>query len=166
VNASYRKSADKTVILDNKGCRFDPHILTVWTSQTLELHNSDPFSHNSNMAPLGNVPINPLLPANGAVKYNFAKAASVPTPVTCNIHPWMKGYVFARDNPYVAISKLDGTFEITALPVGEWEFRAWQEQSGYLSSPDWGKKGLRKCIIGEGDNELGTIKLSQELFSK
>jgi len=166
VNPSYEGSAEKTVVYDNKGCRFEPHILAVWTSQKLEIHNSDPLSHNSNMAPLGGDAINPLLPANGAVEYKFAKAPVVPTPVTCNIHHWMKGYIVAKDNPYVAVSKPDGTFEIKDLPVGEWEFRAWQEKSGYLASPDWGKKGLRKITISTGDNDLGTIKLSPELFNK
>ena len=47
------ESASATVVYDNKGCRFEPHILAVQTSQTLEVHNSDPISHNSNMAPSG-----------------------------------------------------------------------------------------------------------------
>jgi plastocyanin len=163
---SYANTASATVVYDNKGCRFDPHILAIRTSQTLEVHNSDPLSHNSNMAPLGGEAINPLLPANGAVTYNFAKAPIVPTPVTCNIHPWMKGYIVAKDNPYVAVSKPDGTFEIKDLPVGELEFQAWHEKSGYLATPDWGKRGIFKYTIKDGDNDLGTIKLNPELFNK
>ena len=167
VAPGYANTASEKVVYDNKGCRFEPHILAVWISQTLEVHNSDPISHNSNMAPLGGEAINPLLPANGGVTYNFAKAPIVPTPVTCNIHPWMKGYVVAKDNPYTAISKPDGTFEIKDLPTGvELEFQAWHEKSGYLATPDWGKRGTFKKTISEGDNDLGTIKLSPELFNK
>jgi len=166
VAPAYAKTADAKLVYDNKGCRFEPHILAVWTSQKLEIHNSDPISHNSNMAPLGGDAINPLLPANGAVDYQFAKAPIVPTPVTCNIHPWMKGYVVAKDNPYTAVSLPDGTFEIKDLPTGELEFQAWHEKSGYLATPDWGKRGIFKYTIEKGDNDLGTIKLSPELFNK
>ena len=43
----------------------------------------------------------------------------------------MSGWVIARDNPYVAVSKADGTFEIKDLPAGELEFLAWHERPGY-----------------------------------
>lgn len=162
---SYKKTETNTEVFDNKGCRFEPHILPVWISQTLEIHNSDAISHNSNMAPLGGEAINPLLAANSDVKYHFAKAPLLPVQVTCNIHPWMKGYIVARDNPYVAVSKADGTFDLKDLPTGELEFQAWQEKAGYLATSDW-TKGRFKLTIKEGDNDLGTIKLSPALFAK
>jgi len=38
-----------TVVLDNKGCRFEPHTLLVRTGQTLEIRNSDSgIGHNTN----------------------------------------------------------------------------------------------------------------------
>jgi hypothetical protein len=165
INPEYEKDADKTVVYDNKGCRFEPHVLAMWTKEKLELHNSDPIGHNSNMAPLGGNAINPLLPPNGVADYQFAKAPVVPVPITCNIHPWMKGWIVAKDNPYTAVSKKDGTFEIKGLPAGELEFRAWQEKSGYIHYDDW-EKGRFKHEIKEGDNDLGTLKLDPSQFNK
>lgn len=165
INPEYEKEAGKTIVYDNKGCRFNPHVLAIWTKQTLELHNSDPIGHNSNMTVVGGESINPLLPPDAAAKYDFAKAPVLPTTVTCNIHPWMKGYIVARDNPYTAISKADGTFEIKDLPVGEIEFRAWHEKSGYIQYDDW-SKGRFKFDIKAGDNDLGTIKLNPDQFNK
>ena len=99
--------------------------------------------------------------------YNFAKAPLVPTPVTCNIHPWMKGYIVAKDNPYTAVSKPDGTLRDQGFAGRrELEFQAWHEKSGYLATADWGKRGMFKYTIKDGDNDLGTIKLSPELFNK
>lgn len=155
----------KVMIYDNKGCRFEPHVLAMTTSEELELHNSDPISHNSNMAPLGGNAINPLLPPNGEALYTFGRPTLVPVPVTCNIHPWMKGYIVARDNPYVAVSKPDGSLEINDLPAEELEFQAWQEKSGYVATPDWAK-GRFTLTIKPGDNDLGTIKLPPQLFNK
>ena len=37
------------------------------------------------------------------------------------------------DNPYFAVTKADGSFEIANLPAGvELEFRVWQEKAKYL----------------------------------
>ncbi|HEX5442647.1 MAG TPA: hypothetical protein VFW87_02405, partial [Pirellulales bacterium] len=73
VNPDLKKDLPKTVIIDNKGCRFEPHILPMEVSQTLEIHNSDPFSHNSNVSPLGQVGINPLLAEGAQATYKFTK---------------------------------------------------------------------------------------------
>jgi hypothetical protein len=168
INPEYDKLIGKVVTFDNKGCRFEPHVLPVWwKKEVIDIHNSDPIGHNSNMQPLGDEGINPLLPPNGEAKYQFQanRPPFAPVSVTCNIHPWMKGWIVARDNPYTAVSKADGTFEIKDLPVGELEFRAWQEKSGYITYGDW-SKGKFKFDIKEGDNDLGTIKLSGDQFNK
>ncbi|HVA50676.1 MAG TPA: hypothetical protein VNH11_30300 [Pirellulales bacterium] len=166
VHPDYEATAKDTVKFDNHHCRFEPHILTLRTSQTLDVHNSDPVSHNSNMAPLGDKSFNPLISQNNESPYNFSKQQNAPVPVTCSIHPWMKGYVFPRDNPYVAVTGKDGSFEIKNLPAGKHEFQAWQEAVGGLAAkPDW-KKGKFKFEIKEGDNDLGTIQVSSALFGK
>ena len=149
VHPDYEGTAKDTVKYDNDHCRFEPHILAMRTSQTLEIHNSDPLSHNSNLTPLGDSPFNQLISQNNAVTYHFKKQQNAPVMVTCSIHPWMKGYVFPRDNPYVAVTGNDGSFEIKNLPVGKHEFQVWQEAVGGLAAkPDW-KKGKFKFEIKE-----------------
>ncbi|HWB11030.1 MAG TPA: hypothetical protein VG826_17510 [Pirellulales bacterium] len=166
VHPDYEATAKDTIKFDNEHCRFEPHILVMRTSQTLEVHNSDPVSHNSNMAPLGDAAFNPLISENSQSLYHFAKQQNAPVAVTCSIHPWMKGYVFPRDNPYAAVTSADGSFEIKNLPVGKHEFQVWQESVGGLSAkPDW-KKGKFKFEIKEGTNDLGTIQVSSALFGK
>ena len=72
VNPEYEKTAKDEVVLDNKNCRFEPHVQVVRLSQTLLLKNSDPTGHNSNIAPLLDTPINPMLAAGGEpVPYKF-----------------------------------------------------------------------------------------------
>lgn len=166
VHPDYEKTAKDKVVMDNKHCRFEPHILPLRLTQELELHNSDPFSHNSNMAPLGDSPVNPLISEGGEFLHHFNRVQKLPVPVTCNIHGWMKGYIVVRDNPYVAVSDKDGNFELKDLPAGELEFLVWQEKAGYLSAkPDW-KKGVFKMKIKAGDNDLGDIKVPVALFNK
>jgi hypothetical protein len=166
VHPDYEATANDTVKFDNEHCRFQPHILTMRTSQTLEVHNSDPVSHNSNMQPLGDASFNPLISQNSQSLYHFSKQQNEPVTVTCSIHPWMKGYVFPRDNPYVAVTGEDGSFEIKNLPAGKHDFQVWQEAvRGLAAKPDW-KKGKFKFQINEGDNDLGTIQVSSALFGK
>src|SRR2546421_709775 len=43
VNPEYRKTAKDKVVLDNKGCRFEPHVLVMRAGQTLIIKNSDPI---------------------------------------------------------------------------------------------------------------------------
>jgi hypothetical protein len=166
IHPDYEAGADGPIRFDNDHCRFEPHILPMRTTQTLEIHNSDPVSHNSNLTPLGDAPFNQLISQDKAVAYQFGKQQNAPVTVTCSIHPWMKGYVFPRDNPYVAVTKKDGTFEINNIPVGKHDFQVWQEAVGALAAqPDW-KKGKFKLEIKEGDNDLGTIQVSASLFGK
>jgi plastocyanin len=163
VNPEYESSAKDTVVLDNNGCRFQPHILPMRVTQTLEVKNSDPFSHNSNLSPIGEDPKNPLLGTDAAVEFHFGKQQKVPFPVACNIHPWMKAHIVLKDHPYVAVSDKDGNFEIKDLPAEELEFVAWHENQGYLSAKsDW-KKGAFKMKIKKGDNDLGEIKVDPKL---
>lgn len=165
VNPDVAAAAAKPVTYDNKGCRFEPHILPVLINQPLFLKNSDPVGHNSNVQPIGDQGINPLLPSGGEIEHKFFRAQLVPVPVTCNIHPWMKGYILPRDNPYVAVTGKDGSFELKSLPAGELEFQAWHEKSGYVATPEW-EKGRFKLTIAAGSNDLGTKKLPAALFAK
>jgi plastocyanin len=157
-------------VLDNQNCRFEPHVLFVQAGQELVIKNSDTVGHNSNIATVKNAPSNNLIPAGGEVKATFTKDEAVPAQVTCNIHPWMKGWIVVRDNPYAAVSKADGSFEIADLPAEEVELQFWHEKAGYLGEMTIGgkketaKKGRMKKAIKAGDNDLGEIVLDAGLF--
>lgn len=173
VHPDYEKTAKDEVVLDNKDCRFEPHVQVVRLSQTLMLKNSDPTGHNSNITPILGTPINPVLAAGGEpVPYKFSAEEAIPVKVGCNIHPWMGAYVVARKDPYAAVTDKDGNFVIENLPAGkELEFRLWQENAGYLKNAalKGGKadaRGTFKLKIKPGDNDLGDIKVAASVFKK
>jgi plastocyanin len=157
-------------VLDNLNCRFEPHVLFVQAGQELVIKNSDSVGHNSNIATVKNAPSNNLIPAGGEVKTKFSADEAVPAQVTCNIHPWMKGWLVVRDNPYAAVSKADGSFEIADLPAEELELQFWHEKAGYIGEMTIGgkkeevKKGRMKKAIKAGENDLGEIVLDAGLF--
>jgi hypothetical protein len=175
VHPDFEKTAGDTVVLDNHGCRFEPHVQGVRVGQTLQLKNSDPVAHNTNVAGR-NLQINPLIPAGASSDQKIEDAETLPAMVSCNIHPWMKARLLIKANPYFAVSKKDGTFEITNLPVGEHEFVVYQERSGYVQQAtlngekvNW-PKGVVKLTVKEtkpdAPTDLGDIKLSPEQFNK
>lgn len=167
------EAAAKSVapVLDNLNCRFEPHVLFVQVGQELTIKNSDPVGHNSNIATVKNAPSNNLIPASGQVKTTFKTDEAVPAQVTCNIHPWMKGWIVVRGNPYAAVSGTDGSFEIADLPAGQLELQFWHEKAGYLGEMTIGgkkekvSKGRKKLKIAAGDNDLGEIVLDTKLFN-
>ena len=103
ISPEYDKVANNAIALDNKNCRFEPHIQVYWTKQKFEVTNSDPIGHNSNFTPLLNPAQNPIIPANGKQPIDaFTQEEGTPIPVSCNIHPWMKAYMLIRNDPYAA----------------------------------------------------------------
>jgi hypothetical protein len=173
INPDYEKAAKDTVTLDNKHCRFEPHVVAMRTSQPLEVKNSDPFAHNTNIAGVANSLPNQVIPANSSDTKAVALPEALPVGVTCNIHGWMKGWLLVRPDPYFAVSDKDGNFEIKNLPAGtELEFQVYHEKSGYVQKakidgkdPMW-TRGRFKMTIKPGDNNLGEIKLEPTQFNK
>ncbi len=163
IHPDYKKTAKDKVTLDNKGCRFEPHVLVMRAGQTLVIKNSDPIGHNSNVAFVVNPPTNPLIPAGADVEVEVEDAETSPTNVTCNIHPWMKAQVLVRADPYAVVSGKDGKFEIKNLPVGSFEFVARGEK--YITKVKLGgkdtvwTKGKFTTEIKAGKNDLGDIEL-------
>ncbi|MHC4402145.1 MAG: cupredoxin domain-containing protein [Planctomycetota bacterium] len=160
------ESADEQVFLDNRDCIFSPHCMTIWNAkQSYYIVNSDPVAQNVAFNPLGDVGANVVIPVGGDATWNFRRQQSVPVPIDCNYHPWERAYILPRDNPYAAVSEVDGAFRIPKLPVGDLEFQVWHERIGYLGTPEW-ERGRFERPVGPGVNDLGTIKIAPSTFEK
>jgi plastocyanin len=157
----------ESALFDQQGCAFLTHVLPVVVGQTVTLKNSDPVPHNTNISPQGGRPVNPLIPGGGETQHAFARPQSSPFAVTCSVHPWMKGYMFARKDTYVAVSAADGTFEIANLPAGEdIKMRVWHETAtgGLAAKSDWAKGRFTVTVEADGTNDLGTIEVPISAF--
>ena len=63
-----------------------------------------------------------------------------PVTISCSIHPWMKGYVWAFDHPYAAVTNAKGEYKIENVPAGiKVRILAWHEPDQWLNSG--GSKG-------------------------
>ncbi|MSR59274.1 MAG: hypothetical protein EXS05_16795 [Planctomycetaceae bacterium] len=158
IHPKLKTSEVKEVILDQKGCRFDPHALFVRTDQSLVVKSNDDCSHNSNFMTIRNQPINFVLAGNDrtgtAVKFKVSER--LPMPVVCNIHNWMRSTWLVLDHPYAAISDAKGKFKIADMPAGEHELHIWHEVPGNVE-----KK--YKVTVKKGETiDLGRIKIPAE----
>lgn len=153
-------------VFDNAKCRFEPRIGVVTVGQALKIGNLDPVGHNVNAALFNNDPFNVLVPTNATIEKKFKVAEPGPMPVTCNIHPWMKGYLVVAETPYVAVTSERGTFEIENLPVGKWKLRVWHERAGNIDKVTIGEKqvawtkGIVDVEIQAGKNDLGKVQIA------
>jgi plastocyanin len=117
-------------VIDQKGCRFVPHILGMQVGQKLNVLNSDQTTHNVNVQAKSNERWNQsqTIGAPPIVK-TFARAEML-IPIKCNQHPWMKVYVNVMRHPFFAVSSRNGSYRIEGLPPGEYTLVAWHERFG------------------------------------
>jgi len=159
--AELKESKEKNLTVDQKGCRYFPHVLAVRTDQTVTCVSSDPVAHNVNIAPFINPPQNFIIPANDkkgtAVK--MPKPESLPVNVKCDIHTWMQSYWVVTDHPYAAVTDKEGKFKIEGLPVGDHSFTVWQEKSGYIDR-------AFKVSVKAGTQTLPAVKVPAAKFEK
>lgn len=153
-------------VMDNKDCRFEPHVVLLRAGQALELKNSDPVGHNVMATPQSNPTFNILIPANGSQTIkSLTRSERLPFEVKCSIHPWMNGWVVLQDNPFVAVSDRDGRFEIQGLPADKkLDFQVWQEKVRFVKNVSIGSTktspfGRFSMTLKAGVNDLGDIKV-------
>jgi plastocyanin len=118
------------VVLDQKGCRYIPHMLGIMAGQPLKITNTDTADHNIHDMPSNNKAFNESqMPTDKPITKTFANAEMM-IPVQCNQHPWMRAYINVMTNPYFAVSAVDGSYEIKNLPAGEYTIAAVHEKFG------------------------------------
>jgi len=114
--------------LDQKHCRYIPHILLVPQNGTLSMMSSDATLHTIHM--------------EGASSFNLpfpfpdrVTTRNMSTPglvsLRCNGgHVWMNAEMMVVTHPYYAVTDESGRFELTDVPPGTYQIVAWHEGWG------------------------------------
>lgn len=169
-------AGEGTKVFDQKNCVFLTHVFPLTLGTTMDIRNSDPVGHNTNIE--GKNSFNQTIPASASIPFKPQKEEAVPVAVRCSIHPWMLAYFLPRKNAYVAVTAPDGTFEIPNLPDGEeLEFQVWHEsavgpgKSLVLTTPEakelkWSNKGRFKVKLAENETKEISLTVPPAAFGK
>ena len=111
--------------LNQKSCRYEPHILLVPLNGNLEVKSSDPLLHTVHMS--GSSDYNLPFTSQGQVMDRVMNRAGEVS-MRCNAgHVWMNAEMIVATHPYYAVTDENGAFELTNVPPGEYEIVAWHE---------------------------------------
>jgi len=110
--------------LNQKSCRYEPHILLVPVQANVTVKSKDPLLHTVQMS--GSAEYNlPFTVEGQEISRPMIREGNVS--MRCNVHPWMNGELVVVRHPYYAVTDSDGNFELTQVPPGEYEIVAWHE---------------------------------------
>jgi hypothetical protein len=111
--------------LDQRRCRYVPHILLVPEKTDLQMQSSDATLHTIHM--------------DGAASYNLPfpfpnqiSSRNMTSPGLVNLrcnggHVWMNAEMMVVPHPYYAVTDESGRFEFTGVPPGTYQIVAWHE---------------------------------------
>lgn len=119
--------------LDQRGCRFAPHVATATVGATLALASHDAFLHNVHAVLGGRSLFNVAIPVAGLVIRKPLRTAGHVT-IGCDVHPWMAAHVHVFAHPWHAVTGADGSFQIARVPPGTWTLKLWHERLGEKSA--------------------------------
>ena len=137
---------EEVMVVDQKGCRYEPHVFGILAGQTVRILNSDATLHNVNCNPKQNAGFNKAQPRQGLKYEHVFNNPEIMIKLKCDSHTWMSAYCGVLDHPFFAVTDDQGAFEIKGLPAGEYIVATWHEDKRL-------KPLEKKVVVGEGDTK-------------
>lgn len=110
-------------IVDQIDKTFVPHVLPVVVGTKINFPNRDDIRHHLYSFSDAKSFELPLYKGTPAEPILFDEPGVVV--LGCNIHDFMRGYVYVVESPYYAVSGEDGVATIDDLPAGSYEVTVW-----------------------------------------
>jgi plastocyanin len=128
---AYRFDPPKApALLDQNGCVYEPRVVALMANQLLEIRNDDATIHNVHATPKRNEEWNKAQRAGAPPLTVSFPRPELAIPFMCNVHPWMRAFVFVFAHPIFAVTTTAGKFELKNLPPGTYTIEAWHEKYG------------------------------------
>jgi plastocyanin len=144
--------------LDQKRCRYAPHVQALTVGTPLSLMNNDAILHNVHANASDMTVFNVAMPIKGQ---------KVPIPMRkpglmklqCDAgHSWMNGWIYVFDHPYFAVTDANGSFTIKDVPPGDHVLELWHEPA------DGSGAGVRTtATVKVTDGGTAHVELSMKL---
>ncbi len=126
------KAPEKHAEVDQKDCMYAPRMQGVVAGQTIDIKNGDETLHNVHAYKGSDSLFNQAQPKGAAAITKDAPEEAAVMKLSCDVHPWMRGFIVVTDHPFFAVSGEDGSFKIEKVPAGKYTIEAWHTQYGLL----------------------------------
>jgi len=117
------------VLIDQRGCIYQPRVVGARVGQTLRVKNSDNLLHNVHSSSAKGNSFNVGQPVAG-IQSDFRLKDEEMLHLKCDVHRWMSAWVGIVSHPYFAVSGADGSFAINNVPAGKHTISVWHERFG------------------------------------
>ena len=121
--------SETPVVMDQVSCMYVPRIAHALPEQPLSIKNSDPTLHNVN-AGIGTETIFNNAQPKGAGPLDKKFEETGIYRMKCDVHSWMRAFIYVTDNPFGGVTGADGTATISKVPDGKYKVIAWHSQYG------------------------------------
>jgi plastocyanin len=142
-------AAGEDFVIDQKGCRFDPHVVIVPVGAPLQVLDSDGILHDFHTVARSN----PEIHKSSSSRMTFTFRSPEIVEASCDLHPGMKAWIVVAESPYYAVTDAEGRFQLTDVPAGDYTLSVWQEELGTHS---------RRLHVAEGSETKVELKLTKE----
>ena len=105
--------------------RFSPGFQVATTGSTIEMVNADTIAHNTHVFSRGETVFNVALPLPGVTVRKVLAGDGI-FDVRCDMHPWMRAWVFVSPSRHYAVLTEPATVEFTGIAPGEYILHDWQ----------------------------------------
>jgi plastocyanin len=113
--------------LDQRACRYIPHVQALTVGTSLSLMNNDAILHNVHANDANLTVFNVAMPIKGQ-KLPVPMRKPGLMKLQCDAgHTWMNGWIYVFDHPYYAVTDEHGAFSIKDVPAGEYNVELWHE---------------------------------------
>ena len=91
--------------MDQRGCRYIPHVMGVMVGQPFKILNSDGILHNVHALPKTNKEFNMAMPASRTEAIETFTKVEGMFVIKCDVHPWMKAYIEVMSHPFFDVTE-------------------------------------------------------------
>lgn len=140
---------DRRFEVTNEDCGLEPELQAAVAGGTLNIRNRDATEHRTRVTRRdgGEIVATIRETDEGQVVPND-KVLARPglLELSCEVHPWTRGWIAVFDHPYYAITDVDGGFVMDSVPPGRYAVRLWHPRLGVVNDSVSVEAGQRPQI--------------------